>query len=328
MTIENYSTLKTLFLEEVLVGTTSAELSKELGYKFDKFRRWLNNESILKTEDFFKICNIKNLNVSLALDLFKFDLSFEGSFDNLFKHLSNYNVIESNKDLSDYLNCHISVVKRYSKNEVDPNIEVILKLMDFKAHHLPLFFRRLFNAKVTHPIFRSWVIENSNAPSFESSLPLSSMIEAVISLDSFKNIKNSHEIYLAELLEHDVDEIKLVLGKMLTSGVIKNENEVLAISNNTTNLDGLTLQDVIPFIIKLNQKMIKILEKRKDPNFILPWTHGVMAYRVFPSSIESVQKINSILLKANSEILKTLEEDTNPKVEARAVLMQSFGVTK
>ena len=328
MTIENYSTLKTLFLEEVLVGTSSAELSKELGYKFDKFRRWLNNESILKTEDFFKICEVKKLNVDQALDLFKFSFSSKAPTESLFRHLSDYNVIESNKELSDYLNCHISVVKRYSKSEVDPNIEVIFKLMDFKAHHLPLFFKRLFNAKVTHPIFRSWVIENSNAPSFESSLPLSSMIEAVISLDSFKNIKSSHEIYLAELLEHDVNEVKMVLGKMLTSGIVKNENGVLAISNNTTNLDGLTLQDVIPFIIKLNQKMISVLEKRKDPNFILPWTHGVMAYRVFPSSIESVQKINSILLKANSEILKTLEEDVNPKVEARAILLQSFGITK
>lgn len=328
MNLENYSTLKTLFLEELIIGSSSNEISKMLGYKFDKYRRWLNNESTLKTEDFIKICHIKNLNVNSALDLFKYRIESESNDSPLFKHLITYNVMEGNKEISEYLNSHISVVKRYVKNEVDPNIEVILKLMDFKAHHLPLFFKRLFNSKISHPIFKSWVIENSNAPSFETSLPLSAMIEAVISLENFKEIKDNHAKYLADLLERDISEIDFVVKKMLSSGIIKIENGVLGITNNTTNLDGLTLQDVIPFIIHLNQKMIHVLEKRKDPNYKLPWTHGVMAYRVFPSSVESAQKINTILLKANSEILKVLEDDTNPKLEARAILLQSFGITK
>lgn len=328
MTIENYSTLKTLFLEELLIGSSSNDLSKDLGYKFDKYRRWLNNESTLKTEDFIKICQVKKLNLDAALDLFKYKLETYDKGIPLFKHLSSYNVLESNKDLSDYLNSHISVIKRYVKNEVDPNVEVIFKLMDFKSHHLPLFFKRLFNSKISHPILKSWIIENSNAPTFETSMPLSAMIEAVISLESFKKITEQHAFYLSEILERDVAEIEFVLKRMLNSGVIKNERGVLSINNNTTNLDGLTLQDVIPFIIQLNQKMINVLEKRKDPNYKLPWTHGVMAYRVFPSSVESAQKINSILLKANSEILKALEEDDNPKVEARAILLQSFGITK
>jgi len=327
MKLENYSTIKVLFLEELLIGTSSSDLSKILGYKFDKFRRWISNDSIFKTQDFYKLCEVLKLDLSHALDLFKCHLIQNDKEINLFKHLTDYNSIESTKELSEYLNAHPSVVKRYSKNEVDPNIEVIFKMMDYKAHHLPLFFKRLFHSKISHPIFRSWILENTHAPLVETSMPISAMIEAIISLERFQSVKENHEEFFSELLGVDKKDVEAVLLRMFNTGLIKKENGVISIVNNTTNLDGLTLQDVIPFIIHLNQKMIQVLEKRRDPNYQLPWTHGTMAYRVFPSSVESAQKINTILLKANSEILKTLESDLNPKTEARAILLQSFGIT-
>lgn len=328
MNLENYSTIKTLLLEELLGSNSSLAFSKKLGFKFDKYRRWMQSESILRLEDFFQICKLNNLEVEKGLDIFKFSLPNENGYSQLFNHLRDYNVLDSNKALAEYLKCHVSVVKRYVKGEVEPDVETIFKLMDYRSNHLPLFFRRLFASNIKHPILKGWILENVKAPQFESTLPLSSMVEAILSLESYKEFEGDSAEFIADLLEREPTEVKSALDQMTSSNVIRLEQHKYKIQNNTTNLDGISFQDIIPFIQYINAKMIMVLEKRKDPYYQLPWTPGVMAYRVFPASIQSVQKINTILLRANAEILKELEEDQHPKIEARAILLQNFGITK
>jgi hypothetical protein len=308
---------------------TSIDMSKKLGYKFDKYKRWLNNEKILKWDEFIQLANATQLNLNEALSIFKTNTTDVFTNEQIFSYLKEFNLFKTNQDVADYLKCHISVVKRYSKGITIPDVETIFRLIDYNSNYLSAFLNKLFPQKISNPLLNKWIEVGAKPASFESSLPLSSMIEAALYLDHYKEKTISTELWLAEILCFDVETIKEALKKML-------EYEVLAFdgkdhyypTNKTTNLNGLTLQDIIPFIQFLNLRFVDLLEKRKNPEFQMQATPGAMVYRVFPASNESMAKINIILFKANNEILKALEEDPNPKSEARALLLQTFSITK
>ncbi len=327
--MENYSVLKMLVLDEILGIKPTFEMSRELGFGFDKYKRWMNNEKILRWNEFTELCDRAGLNLANALEMVKFSKVDIGSSEKFFTHLKDYNVLKTNQEVSDYLKCHVSVVKRYSVGNTIPDVETIFKLIGFRSNSLSIFLNRLFSNEVQNPLLKNWIQGDLSHLHFETQYPLSSMISAAINLEDYKEKKSTTVEWLAEYLGFQIGEIKAALTIMKDSGIVSEEgNDVYKTSHTTTNLDGVTLQEIIPFIQYLNKKLICKLEKRKNPGFKSLAAPGMMEYRVFPASLESIEKINSIINRAGNEILKVLEEDENPKIEARTILLQHFSLTK
>lgn len=327
--MENYSVLKMLVLDEILGMRPTFEMSRHLGFTFDKYKRWMNNEKILRWNEFTELCEKAGLNLQSALEMIKLPKDEATSSEKLFLHLKDYNFLKTNQEVSNFLKCHVSVVKRYSVGHTVPDVETIFKLISFRANGLSLFINRLFANEVHNPLLKKWIDTDAESVRFETKYPMSSMISAALSLEDYKNRKLTTEQWLAQLLNFDVSEIQKTIISMLNSKIItQTEEDKFQVNHTTTNLDGVTVQEIVPFIQYLNKRLIDKLEKRKDSRFKSQAAPGAMEYRVFPASLESIDKINSILNKAGNEILKTLEEDTNPKIEARTILLQHFSLTK
>lgn len=330
MQLENYSVLKILILEEISANHSTSEISKSLGFKFDKFGRWINNLKILKWDEFTIICNQMGLNLSHALEIVKYQTSEDQSPESIFGHLKKYNAFSSNQEAADYLKYNISVVKRYSSGSTLPDIETIFKLLDYKNNILSLFLSRLFNDQFNNPILKSWIDSGAKPTYLEANLPISSMIEAALFLESYKTKDLTTVEWLSNYLHFKLEIIEEALAKMLQSEMLtisKENADIYIPSQTTTNLDGLEVQEIIPFIQFLNLRLVDMLEKRKAIDFKSSTAPGAMVYRVFPTSTEAINKINTILFQAHAEILKTIEEDTNPKTEARVLLLQTFSLT-
>ncbi|MBY0413114.1 MAG: hypothetical protein K2Q18_03065 [Bdellovibrionales bacterium] len=330
MVLENYSVLKMLVLEEVLGTNSTQKVSQELGFKFDKFKRWMKNEKILRWDEFEDLCQTLDLNFKEACSIFYFgDETRDIKADNVFSRLKEYNVFESNQQMATHLNCHVSVIKRYSKGETIPDVETVFKLMGFKPNILSVFLKRLFPHEIQNPLLSKWVNDDAKSVFFETKFPLSSLIEASLYLDRYKSHEGNTASWLSELLDFPLDEIHYVLKHMLEAEIISEQAPDFYVpTNTTTNLLGVSSSDILPFIHFLNSKVIQLIEKRLTSDVTQTTHRGAMVHRVAPASTEAMDKINDVMFKAHDDILKILIEDKNPKVEARVILMQTFTLAK
>lgn len=327
--MENYSLLKMLVLDEILGMKPSYEMSRELGFSFDKYKRWMKNEKILRWNEFVEICERNNLNLWSALEILK--ISHRDALDpvKLFNHLKVVNTFKTNQEVAEYLKCHISVVQRYSNGATIPDFETIFQLINFKLNDLALFISRLFSDQIQNTYLKKWIDSDSNFARFECKYPVSSMISAALCLDLYLDKKNSTADWLSEILNLDMATINEALDKMKESKVIIEVKPDFYVPEHiTTNLDGVKSIEIIPFIQYLNRTLIDKLELRKNEDYQPKYAAGAMAYRVFPASLSAIDKINMIMNKAHMEIVKTLEEDQNPKVEVRSILLQNFSLSK
>lgn len=327
--MENYSLLKMLVLDEILGMKASYDMSRDLGFSFDKYKRWMNNDKILRWNEFIDICDKNNLNLSSSMEILK--IARDDAFDpvKLFNHLKMINAFKTNQEVADYLKCHVSVVQRFSNGATIPDFETIFKLINFKLNDLALFISRLFSDQITNPLLKKWIDNDINFARFESKYPLSSMISAALCLEEYREKDKATAEWLSDVLKIDLATIKNAMIKMQESKVIEETSPDIYITDHTTtNLDGVTTLEIIPFIQYLNRTLIDKLELRKSPEFQSKSAAGAMAFRVFPASLEAIDKINMIIIKAHTEILKTLEEDKNPKVEVRTILLQNFNLSK
>ncbi|MBC7711777.1 MAG: hypothetical protein H7177_00460 [Rhizobacter sp.] len=327
--MENYSVLKMLVLDEILDMRPSFEMSRELGFNFDKYKRWMKSEKILRWNEFVEICEKFNLNLAGAIEMLKLPIEDAVVSEKLFTHLKESTFLKTNQEISDYLNCHVSVVKRYSIGNTIPDVETIFKLISFKSNHLSMFVSRLFSDEIKNPFLKKWVDTDSSSARFESQFPISSMISAALFLDGYKkrNIRTAE--WLSAVLNLELSNVHEALKQMIDSHIIKVvADDVFVPEHITTNLDGVTIQEIIPFIQYLNRTVVEKLERKKRPEFKSSAAQSALEYRVFPASLESIDKINLILNKAHTEILKVLEEDECPKIEVRTILLQHFSLTK
>lgn len=326
MGYKEYSQLKTLILKEIFKNKSTSELSKELGFKFDKCKRWLDNAKILKWDEFILLCEVANLDFELAMSSFNFSEPADKS-QNIFSVLKEINAFETNQEIADYLCCHPSVVQRYIIGKTSPDLETVFKLIDKKSNMLASFIYRLFSAHMQESELFKLIEKDVKTPLFEASHYLSSMIQACITIKSYAERTTSSTEWLSEKLGNSKEEISEALEKMLQVGIVKLDGvDNYKVENITTNMGTTTFQDTIPFYTALNTKLIDMLEKKKD-DINATSRPGIFGSRVYSASTVAMEKIRTVAFKTNAEILKILEDDDNERVEACCMLLQVFKIT-
>jgi hypothetical protein len=325
---KDYGLIKKLILEECVSSTSSAELSRQMGFKFDKFKRWLDNTKILRWDEFILLCEAAQLNLDYALNIIIYADNISNQKQNIFLKLKLLNSFDTNQEIADYLNCHPSVIQRHLIGKTIPDVETVFKMIDKQANMLASFIFRLFNNKIKNPFLLRIINKDLTTQIFEAHLHVSSMIQACISIRPYRERKVKTEVYLSEALDLKLEDIKSALKQMIEMEVLEWDGEdSYKVSNRTTNLGAATFQEAIPFYKELNNKLTQVLTKMEnDPNATTK--PGAMCARVYPASVTSMETIRSIILKAHADILKTLEDDEEEAVEACCLLLQAFPITK
>ena len=323
MITKKFSEIKKLVLQEILGDRTTSDLSRTLGFSFDKYKRWLEDKKILKWDEFLNLSLMSDLNLTNAMDI----IQVTNGDENIFAHLKIRNSFESNQEVADYLNCHISVVKRYIQGETIPDVETIFKMIDFYPNNLAGFLHRLFYGKFKNPILSTWIVGATKDPFFKSSKTIISIIEACLKLERYSARNVTTDKWLSDLLKIEAAEIRYYLNSMLEAGALSLESDDQYVVNSTsTNTDVVGFMNLIPFFQNLNQKAIEMLERKKnDPN--CSPKPGLMAMQICPVSKESMVAINSVLVRAHSEIFKILEEEKGVREEVCCLLVQHFTLT-
>ena len=326
MSYQEYSQLKTLILIEIFKSHPTTELSKLMGFKFDKCKRWLDNTKILKWDEFIHLCSVAKVDLDHAMSSFNFSISTK-DYENMFALLKEINAFDTNQEIADYLTCHPSVVQRHIIGKTSPDLETVFKLIDKKANMLATFIYRLFSTDIKNPELFKMIEKDVKTPFFEASFYLSSLIQACLNIKAYHDRKTTTEIWLHQQLGNGQSEIRDALAKMIEEKIlILNGEDNYSLVNQTTNLSTTSFQDTIPFYKALNSKLIEVLDKKKDDINATP-KPGIFGSRVYSASTVAMEKIRAVAYKTNAEILKILEDDEDEKVEACCMLLQVFKIT-
>ncbi|MBY0415590.1 MAG: helix-turn-helix transcriptional regulator [Bdellovibrionales bacterium] len=328
MSLENYSLLKKLILEEILDNSSTIEISKELGYKIDQYKRWLNEEKIFRWDDFELLCEKKGVKLQEALGKVV-PITIYSNEKNVFAILRQWSLLETNGEVAEYLNCHVSVIKRYNQGKTVPDLETILKMLDVKSNQLQAFINSLFE-RIKNLQLKELVKSDEHFHTDILKNPLIPVIDSIVGIESYKKRSISSAEWIAEQIKEPVEKVQKTLSKMLALEVLSLETntDTYVSTKKVTNLEGATFQDHIQGIQYLISKGNEGLDKRKDPKFVPPYFGGATTYSVFGMSVDTIKKVNDIIFQAQNEIHQLMENQTGPEVEVRAILLQTFGLAK
>lgn len=200
MTIKNFSLLEALILEEILGSNATYEMSHKLGFKFDKVKRWLTGDKILKWNEFTQVCTDLNLDLKSAFGVLNYDEKI-----NFFQHLKQMNNFNTNSEMAEYLKCHRSVIQRQINGCTNPDVQSVLKLISKRRTLLPNFILKLFKNKINNAELQSWINEELKVTKLNPK-DLESLV-GIVSKISLHNLKNPTDEWLAQSLNVDVADI-------------------------------------------------------------------------------------------------------------------------
>ncbi len=329
-TTTNYSVIKSLLLEEILGENNSKEISQKLGYNFDQYYRWINNLKVLKWDEFIKICQTFNLAITEAYSSFTPNLSTNADAKTLINILKESSSFKSNQELANYLNCHVSVLKRYLAGTTIPNTEIIFKLIDLHPEQFRLFIKRLLVKNIENSTLKTFIEPTYQSMLTSSRYPQTAIIEALLLMQDYleRDLKIDTTFFLSQKLNLSLEETEKLVRLMLENGKIESQGPHFAPSLLTTNFSGIPFEDAINFYYFLLDTFKTLIQNKVNGLPSFGKTPGMMAGRIVPMSVKSMNRVNEILARAHDEIISTCEKDDDPKVECRALLLLTGTIIK
>lgn len=323
-----YSSLRKELLICLRGCHSSLELSKKLGYSFNKVRRWESEEKVLRWDEFVDYCDLLEVPLVQTLvymslvanDISEFEL--KNKFFLILK--TRLAPLLTQKDLAEHFNCSHSVLKRYLKGNTIPDVDFIFSCFDLQKNILGNFVMNLLGSKIT-PKIKEILGESARlALAAPESNPLSIAVEACLGLNKYIDMKAHDDQFIAEKVGCSVGEVQKMLEDSLQKGTIqKNDQGKFELNYTTINTSGLDRPRLIELMKFWMQRSINKMQptvRTSCPSGI----NGVLNFRVAPVSKAAIHKINDIIARSSSEILQVLEKDTEPLEEVRVILMNNF----
>lgn len=291
MDLKNYSLLKIMILEEMLGTQTTIDRSLLLGFKFDKYRRWMKNTKILKWNEFEFICSKLGYDLSDALSVIGHDSTDERD---LISYLKDFNNFETNYQLATYLKAHISVVQRYLSGNTVPDVQTIFKMIGMKPGYLSKFLKKLFKNNIANIHLNTW-IEMDGHTSRLSTNVLNPLIEIASNYTLSNSSKPPTADRLAEILNVDVKEVELALMKI--NGPVKNINQHINFQESTVKIvlaNNASLRKINEIIHNAQSEIFKILENNNEPMSEV----GVILMQTFNFTVAKELEIKEVYSEA------------------------------
>ena len=311
----DYRAVKLQILEKILEKKSTSAISKKMGYSFNKVKRWREEKKNLHWNEFCDLCAILKIHLRPALaSSIGFLLPSNKYAYSIVVYLKTFNHFSSTTEMAKALNVSSSTIRRYLTEELYPEIEFVLMLLDLQPKFLDEFLKTLLSSasknKSLSIISIPWTSAVANAASLKrhSQLPVFSLEK----IASFLGLKPNQVQSSIQLLF----DIGLIEKK--DEHYVPTLSRTIAVSQEQSPLD---YSQFIKFWIRRCYQRLdtadgKPLNKINGPN--------KDGFRIFASSQNAANKITEILLKAEQEIHDVLQNDLDEKDDVRVFLFHHF----
>jgi hypothetical protein len=289
---------------------SSIELSKAMGYSYNQVKRWESGEKQLRWNEFIHYCSILNIPILQILrELFQYQNADPQEFLS-FLYSSKFRFYQT-KVLAKKLNRHVSAMRRYLRGDVSPDLEFVLAFMDLEPGILEKFLKMLAPQLVADLTAQSLKEVGSQNPSqgFDKIAPLSAAIHAWLRSESYKSLstQQSQSEFLAQRVGCSVADVDQLLSHML--------------KNHTVELTADGKYVPIGKTIAVQDSGFWFERAAAEANSF----QGITDCQIVAASNVTLEKINEILLQAESKIRTLLEENRGPSENVRVILLKAVG---
>jgi hypothetical protein len=326
MSPEEYSAIKIELLKILFNNRSTLEISRLMGYSFDQARRWLNGHKELRWDEFCDLCEV--LHFPLRDSLIEiFNVFLSDSDDNYFfiGQLRRKMPGESMRTLHKKLRVHPSILKRYFKGEVFPNLEFVFEMINLNSNILGSFLVRLVGPQRITPIHE--LFEKSQGQiQVAMFYPMAPAIEGLLCTEEYKNLQQHDENWFCNKLGITLNEFQQTWNSMVRNQRVELLAGKYQITYQTINTTG-SMTDQINRMADFwtERARLRFMTKDHKPirNSQIP---GVFAYRILPMSKDAAMKAIHIISDAFSNVLALAESDPGPYQDVRVLVVHNFSV--
>ncbi len=294
-----YQEIVTHLLLALRGDRSTIELSKAMGYSYNQVKRWESGEKQLRWNEFIPYCEILNIPIlEILRDLFQYKNADPQEFLN-FLYGSKFRFYQT-KVLAKKLNRHVSALRRYLRGDVSPDLEFVLAFMDLEPGVLPKFL------SVLVPGFMMDGFQSVDQ-NFDKIAPLSAAVHAWLRSDSYQSLSTHQSEFLAQRVGCTVKDVEMLLSHM-----VKNRSVELT-------EDGKYVP--IGKAIAIQDSGFWFERAAMEANSF----EGITDCRIVAASNVTLEKINEVLLQAESKIRTLLEENRGPSENVRVILLKAVG---
>lgn len=319
--MKDYSLIKQTILNSILKDTPSAALSQKMGFNFNKVKKWQDGSKLLRWDEFCELC--KTLNINLGTHLY----SVLGLYSNddkdiygIVPYLRTKHADETSLVLAKKLGISLSVFNRYIAELIYPDLEFILRLMDLRRNILDLFVNSI--SSITDKV-----------PAKLAQYPWIPAVQLTFLMKEYKDLPKHSDDWIANFLKISVGQVKQAIENLLACEVIEKPLNHYIDSKTKSNQvnyisDGDHARDMYKFIHYWTEEANRKFSQ--DPT---PPSDDILrsrcAYRIFPTTTESIKKINEVMVRAEQEIVSILaEQDESALVDVRTLLIHNSSCHK
>lgn len=317
----NYQSVVSELLLALRGKRKTAELSKALGFKYNKVHRWESGEKQLRWDEFCNYCKILDIPISKILrDIFKFDQPDPLKF---LKHLyenrfPRYTV----QSLSEQMHRHPSAIRRYLDGETFPDLEFVLAFIDSDVNRLSVFLSSLLPANSDSPLRAKVDLEFKKMNSL-GEYPMAAAIEMWLVTKDYLALPRHDSSFIANRVGSSAQQVDHILELMLSSETVKRlDNGKYAPTFHAIETAGIDAKLICKMFHHWHSQAAHFYTKGSfDFQGSAP-CRGAM--RVAPVSREVSQKINEVIVRTEAEIRDILEKGPESYDDVRVILLGTF----
>lgn len=279
-----------------------------MGYKYNQVKRWETGEKQLRWDEFCTFCDALEVPFAQHLwSVFNFQRPNPHEFlSHLYSvRLSHYSIDQ----LSEKLHRHHSAIRRYLDGEIYPELEFVLAMMDLDRQLLGRFVLAVLPKDYQSPL-RDRLESDLVRLDAEMETPLAAAIESWFATESYRQLRQHDDGWIAQRVGADVKEVSQILAKMLQVGTVtKTQENKYVRTYRSMDANGADLK----LLLKFFQFWFNRASSHygKDEVISNGPVRGVGFCRVAAVTEQASQQINEILVRASTEIATLLETQAN-----------------
>lgn len=310
----NYQQFKIQLLQTVLKNKATSPISRKMGYSFDKVRRWANGSKQLRWNEFCDLCILLKAPLLEALAS-SLGIVFVRKKDayGIVSHLKTFSGIPSTKDLSKTLNVSASALQRYINQDVYPDVEFVIEMIDLRANFLETFMENFSGTK------------RLDVKSILS-LPWTAAVSNAASLKAHMSLKEHSSKWIGDFLGLTEEQVNEAIQLLVSLKLIEREGSHYRPTLSRT-IGVPSLKNSLEY-----SRFIRFWLKRAEGRFNTSTGEPINVqggankdcFRIFSASSESACKISEVITKAEQEIHDLLLQDTHEKTDVRVLLFHHF----
>ncbi len=319
----DYSALKREILFTLRGERSQVSVSRSLGYSYNRVHKWESETTRMKWRDFYDFCAALNVSVEKAFcDVFvvvNMDISNAAE---VFKILLRFHSTLSIEELAKKLHCHSSVLRRWIAGTVQPDVEIIFKLMDLRSQFLAQFVSKIVPIERIDTLadrFRTDTREILD----DSSVPQFLLVQLCLGLKEYQELPTHSDELIARIAHMPLEDVRAAIHWLLHHRKIQWSGGKLSPDLNFLNCHGdrATISRLQRFWTRHSLKRLSATEggaanPKKRPN--------LQCATVFTVSKEGMKRIAEKFHTCFEEAIQLVNTEAAPPEEIRVLILDMF----